>query len=155
MPEGVWKAYIDFEIENVDGSGNYARVRALYERLLEITQHVKVWISYAQFEHEQAKDSKKSRAIFTRAYAHFKDIEPDLKEERVMILENWLEMEISVSANSTETQSVRAKLPKRVKKRRETSDGWEEYYDYIFPDDQAETKNIKILQMAHQWKEKA
>ena len=36
-------------------------------------------------------------------------------------------------------------MPKRVKKRREIGDGWEEYYDYIFPDDEAETKNIKIL----------
>ena len=144
MPEGVWKAFIDFEIENVN-DGNYKRVRDLYERLLEITQHVKVWISYAQFEYEQAKDAAKSRGIYDKAYTNFKETEPDLKEERVMILENWLEMEVKTSPKSTETQHVRGKLPKRVKKRREISDGWEEYYDYIFPDDQAETKNIKIL----------
>ena len=55
MPEGVWKAYIDFEIENVQKGStnkNYQNVRKLYDRLLQITQHVKVWISYAQFEQE-------------------------------------------------------------------------------------------------------
>lgn len=42
----LWKAYIDFELEE----GEEERTRALYERLLERTQHVKVWISFAQFE---------------------------------------------------------------------------------------------------------
>jgi len=39
-------------------------------------------------------------------------------------------------------------MPKRVKKRRKVEaedEGFEEFYDYIFPDDQAESKNIKIL----------
>lgn len=38
MPEVVWKAYIDFEIEQEQ----FDRARQLYERLLERTQHVKV-----------------------------------------------------------------------------------------------------------------
>jgi crooked neck len=42
----LWKAYIDFEISE----NQVAFVRALYERLLERTSHVKVWISFAQFE---------------------------------------------------------------------------------------------------------
>jgi crooked neck len=46
MPELLWKAYIDFEEEE----GEYDRTRDLYERLLEKTGHVKVWISYAHFE---------------------------------------------------------------------------------------------------------
>lgn len=40
MPEVIWKAYIDFEIEQAD----YDRARQIYERLLERTQHVKVSI---------------------------------------------------------------------------------------------------------------
>lgn len=40
------QAYIDFEISE----GEYDRTRQLYERLLERTKHIKVWISYAQFE---------------------------------------------------------------------------------------------------------
>lgn len=46
MPETLWKAYIDFEIEQEETEN----VRTLYERLLERTKHVKVWISFAQFE---------------------------------------------------------------------------------------------------------
>ena len=46
MPEVLWKAYIDFEI----AEGENENVRQLYSRLLERTNHVKVWISYAQFE---------------------------------------------------------------------------------------------------------
>lgn len=43
MPETIWKSYIDMEIEIKD----YERVRNIYQRLLEKTKHVKVWISYA------------------------------------------------------------------------------------------------------------
>ena len=32
--------------------------------------------------------------------------------------------------------------------------GWEEYYDYIFPDDESAKPNLKLLAMAKQWKEK-
>lgn len=46
MPELLWKAYIDFEI----AQGERERARALYERLLERTKHVKVWMSFAKFE---------------------------------------------------------------------------------------------------------
>ena len=40
------QAYIDFEI----AEGEFERTRALYERLLDRTKHLKVWISYAKFE---------------------------------------------------------------------------------------------------------
>ena len=45
MPETVWKSFIDFEIE----SDNHDAVVDLYERLLEKSSHVKVWISYATY----------------------------------------------------------------------------------------------------------
>lgn len=48
MPEVLWKAYIDFEIEE----GERATARSLYERLIALSGHVKVWISYALFEAE-------------------------------------------------------------------------------------------------------
>jgi len=78
-------------------------------------------------------------------------------------------------------EQVRSKLPIKVKKRKpinlaeqgslaaakegvvvdEGEDvvmtGWEEYYDYVFPDDQATGKgksarNMKLLEMARKWK---
>ena len=38
MPESLWKAFIDFEIEQEE----YDRARKLYTKLLKRTQHVKV-----------------------------------------------------------------------------------------------------------------
>lgn len=38
MPEALWKAYIDFEVEQEE----LERTRLLYRRLLQRTQHVKV-----------------------------------------------------------------------------------------------------------------
>lgn len=92
MPELVWKAYIDFE----EYEGEYDKVRQLYERLLQKTDHVKVWINYARFEinvpegdeeeeeeeeerpvSEEAK--RRARKIFERAHKVYK--EKDLKEE--------------------------------------------------------------------------
>lgn len=40
------QAFIDFET----AEGEFERARALYERLLDRTKHLKVWISYAEFE---------------------------------------------------------------------------------------------------------
>jgi crooked neck len=48
MPELLWKAYIDFEVEE----GERDSARKLYERLVGTSGHVKVWISYALFEAE-------------------------------------------------------------------------------------------------------
>lgn len=90
MPELLWKAYIDFE----EYEGEYDRTRKLYERLLEKTDHVKVWINYARFEinipendegdeeedtpvSEEAKS--RARGIFERAHKVMKD--KDLKED--------------------------------------------------------------------------
>jgi crooked neck len=89
MPELLWKAYIDFEFDE----GERERTRALYERLLEKTGHVKVWVAYALFEvakmsdNEEAEeatdndsgDSGKARAVFERGYKDLKN--KGLKEE--------------------------------------------------------------------------
>ena len=48
MPKLLWKAYINFEIEE----GERETARSLYERLISLSGHVKVWISYALFEAE-------------------------------------------------------------------------------------------------------
>ena len=163
MPENVWKSYIDLEIALQE----FDKVRELYRRLLSKTKHVKVWISFGKFEHENANNAVKSRALFEEAYLHFKNNEPELKEERLLVLENWLKLEQSPFGSSELLEAVQAKLPKRIKKRRKTQvvneqtgqevtqeeAGWEEYYDYLFPDDQqAQKKSLKILELAHKWK---
>lgn len=153
MPEVLWKAYIDFEI-NLE---EYDRTRELYERLLKRTQHVKVWLSFAQFETSTAvEDSiEQARNVYERADKSLRNAEE--KEERVMLLEAWKEFEDEHGDDSAQ-EKIKKKMPRRVKKRRkvQTDDGsdagWEEYYDYIFPDDEANMPNFKLLQMARNWK---
>jgi crooked neck len=183
MPEVLWKAYIDFETSE----GERERTRALYERLLERTKHVKVWMSYARFEatpivvveddadeaaiaaataaaeddeHERlATRQSVSRAVYERALEELKESSPDAKEERVMLLEAWKSFEDSLPSEYSRAADVKAKMPKRVKRKRAVTDdsghevGQEEFYDYVFPDDaSAKTPALKILEAAYAWK---
>ena len=159
MPELVWKAYIDFEEE----SGEFERTRALFERLLQKTDHVKVWISYAHFEinadetevegEETVSEEAKTRArkVFKRAYRSLK--EKDLKEERVVLLNAWKSFE-STHGSAEDLKKVEDQMPKRVKKRRKLDDdSYEEYMDYLFPaDEQVNAGMLKLMQAAQDWK---
>jgi len=193
MPESLWKAYIDFEI----AEGSRKNARALYERLLEKTQHIKVWLSYAKFEStalrilaaeqegedaeqlekqdiEEIDDSKNSpqtqrdrvvaaRDVYSRGFTSFRKLQVESKEEAVMLLEAWRKFEkhwyTAGFGSSDAVESVEKKMPRRVKRKRpivledgtETG-GMEEYYDYIFPDEQAAAPNLKILEAAYKWK---
>lgn len=153
MPEMLWKQYIDFEI-SLD---EHERTRDLFERLLERTKHVKVWISFAQFEADV--DSEESAINAAKVYeraCEFMSGSSEVKEERVMLLESWLAHEKARGTESS-VEKIQAKMPKRVKKRKPVHGedgsemGWEEYYDYIFPEDQRQMPSLKILEMAHKW----
>ncbi|KAK0765327.1 hypothetical protein N5P37_001253 [Trichoderma harzianum] len=172
MPELLWKAYIDFEEEE----GEYERTRDLYERLLEKTDHVKVWISYAHFEinipeddeadeeqeeEQPVSDEAKARArkVFERAHKSMRD--KDLKEERVSLLNAWLSFE-RTHGSDADVDAVQKQMPRRVKRRRrvqdesggDNEDVYEEYFDYVFPaDDQQAKKLSNIMAVAQKWKQ--
>ncbi|KPM38133.1 Pre-mRNA-splicing factor clf1 [Neonectria ditissima] len=164
MPELLWKAYIDFEEEE----GEYERTRELYERLLEKTDHVKVWISYAHFEinipeddedegaeeEQPVSDEAKARArkVFGRAHKNMRD--RDLKEERVSLLNAWLSFE-RTHGSEEDVESVQKQMPRKTKRRRQLDDdSWEEYVDYIFPaDDQQATNLSNVMALAQKWKQ--
>ncbi|KAI9100503.1 hypothetical protein DFS34DRAFT_713059 [Phlyctochytrium arcticum] len=162
MPEILWKGYIDFEVDEEE----WQNARDVYERLLERTKHVKVWISYANFE-VTAEDNgglegrvAAARKIYDRSYNLLRKRGEDSKEERVVLLESWLAFERK-HGDADSVANVEGKMPRAVKKRRRVVDefsgeetGWEEYYDYIFPDDDAERPNFKLLAVAHEWKQK-
>ena len=163
MPELLWKAYIDFEEEEAE----YERTRALYERLLAKTDHVKVWISYAHFEinvpdpgqeeeqeeNEEVSEAAKTRArrIFTRASASLK--QKSLGEDRVALLNAWRSFE-ATHGSKEDVEAVEKQMPRRVKKRRKLEDGsFEEYLDYVFPTDDVQAAKLSgLLQRAHEWK---
>eukprot|EP01116_Phalansterium_solitarium_P018968 TRINITY_DN5171_c0_g1_i1.p1 TRINITY_DN5171_c0_g1~~TRINITY_DN5171_c0_g1_i1.p1 ORF type:complete len:677 (+),score=289.84 TRINITY_DN5171_c0_g1_i1:159-2189(+) len=149
MPELLWKTYIDFEIEQEE----HGRARELYRRLLERTKHVKVWISFAQFEASIGL-VKAAREIYAKAFTALKDDEK--KEDRVMLVESWKEFAQQVG-DPAYIAEVEKRTPRRVIKKRRiiledgTEGGWEEYYDYIFPGED-QSANLKILERAKQWK---
>lgn len=158
MPEILWKAFIDFEV----GEEEWTNARSLYRKLLQRTAHVKVWISWAHFEASVPQEGQAvmARDVFKKGCQAMK--EQGLKEERVILLEAWKEFEQAQGSAET-LKHVQDLMPKMVKKRRqvESSDGavagssqWEEYYDYIFPDDQTEKPSFKLLSKAHEWKAK-
>ena len=67
-----------------------------------------------------------------------------------MLLDKWL------AVDSKCKKEISAMMPKRVKRRKgEDDEGWEEYYDYVFPDEaqESQSKGAKILEMAHKWKQ--
>ncbi|KAI5609422.1 crooked neck-like protein 1, partial [Silurus asotus] len=153
MPEVLWKSYIDFEIEQEE----YENTRGLYKRLLQRTQHVKVWKSYAQFELSMEGEERlqRCRQVYEEANRGLRTCEE--KEERLMLLEAWMNFEQEFGT-SADKDRVKKLMPKQVKKRRKltaedgTDAGWEEYYDYIFPEDAANQPNLKLLSMAKMWK---
>lgn len=129
----VWKAYIDFEKEQ----GDYEVVVGLYKRLLESTNHVKVWISYAQYCAEVGQ-AEEARAIFSRANEKLLGEDP---LARVVLLESWQEFEKSLGDKGLD---ISKKMPKLVKKRKrnEDDDDYEEYYEYVFPKSDSETSGL-------------
>ncbi|KAG8583775.1 hypothetical protein GDO81_008541 [Engystomops pustulosus] len=139
--------------------GDTERARAVYE--LAIGQPrldmPEVWISFAQFELSAGSEDTlaKCRQIYEEANKTLRNCEE--KEERLMLLESWRSFEHELGSESAQ-QRVAKLMPERVKKRRKlqaedgSDAGWEEYYDYIFPEDAANQPNLKLLAMAKLWK---
>ena len=51
MPEVLWKTFIDFEID----LSELENARDLYRRLLDRTNHPKVWLAFSKFEEDQLR----------------------------------------------------------------------------------------------------
>ncbi|GJE86973.1 TPR-like protein [Phanerochaete sordida] len=168
MPELLWKAYIDFETEE----GEREKARSLYERLLNLSGHVKVWISYALFEatplpisraereelDEETEDIpmvegdiETARQVFDRAYKDLKS--KGFKAERVALLESWKAFE-ETNGEPDDVDKVQKMFPIVSKKRRVDETGQVvEDWDMVFADDERESNpaTFKFLQFAHQW----
>ena len=149
MPEVVWKSFIDFEMQE----NNFDAAKDLYERLLQRTSHVKVWVSYGRFAGSQfGHDS--ARKVFERAE---KALREQTKEERCVLIESWYNYEV-LHGDSEWIAKVKKMLPQKVRKRRKIinedgSDGaWEEYNDYVFETDEESRPHLKLLEKARLWK---
>uniref|UniRef100_A0A915KUN6 Crooked neck protein n=1 Tax=Romanomermis culicivorax TaxID=13658 RepID=A0A915KUN6_ROMCU len=156
----LFRSYIDLELQLRE----FDRCRKLYEKFLEFnpencTTWVKVWLSYAKFEMstDEGNSVEKARSVYRLANKSLSASE--IKEERLLLLEAWKEFEAENGDDSSKAE-VDNEMPKKIKKRRkiETEDGtdagWEEYYDYIFPSDEKNQTNLRLLNIAKKWKEK-
>ncbi|KAL0959826.1 hypothetical protein HGRIS_011504 [Hohenbuehelia grisea] len=172
MPEVLWKSYIDFETEE----GEREAARTLYERLIALSGHVKVWIAYGLFEAEPIPiprdqreeedeededaevkmvpgDAELARQVFERGYKDLKS--KGLKSERVALLDVWKEME-RTHGTPEDVAKVERMMPIVSKRRhvdQETGQTVEDW-DLVFADDEREANptSFKFLQMAHAWK---
>ena len=115
---------------------------------------IQVWTSFARFEAD-GEGADAAAAVYREGEDYFRDISG--KEERAMLLESWQQME-EATGDEARVEEVKKRMPTRIKKKRplEADDGtpmgWEEYYDYIFPEEQAKAPSLKILEMAQKWK---
>ncbi|KAJ7219422.1 pre-mRNA-splicing factor CLF1 [Mycena pura] len=171
MPELLWKAYIDFEIEE----GERETARGLYERLIQLSGHVKVWISYALFEAEPIPvpralredededeneevrvvegDAGLARQVFERGYKDMKN--KGLKNERVALLEVWKTFEES-HGSADDVAKVQGMMPIVSKRRHVDAETGQtvEDWDMVFADDERESNptTFMFLRNAHAWK---
>ncbi|KAM9095554.1 LOW QUALITY PROTEIN: crooked neck-like protein 1 [Sarcophilus harrisii] len=154
-PEVLWKAYIDFKTEQEESE----KTRSLYRRLLQRTQHVKVWLGFAQFELSEGKEESLTccRQIYEEANKRRKNNKE--QEQRFLLLQSWKNFEHEFG---TESQKARVDqlLAQRARKRRKVqaedgSDaGWEECSHYIFPEEEENQPHLKLLAEAKLWKKR-
>ncbi|KAF8954765.1 hypothetical protein BDZ97DRAFT_1927792 [Flammula alnicola] len=173
MPELLWKAYVDFEVEE----GERETARSLYERLIALSGHVKVWISYALFEaeptplpraerdeeeEEEEEEERKmvpgdpilARQVFERGYKDLKS--KGLKHERIALLHIWKTFEEN-HGSPEDVKKVEGMMPIQARVRhvdQETGQMVEDW-DFVFADDERESNptSFKFMQMAHAWKQ--
>lgn len=100
---------------------------------------------------------ERARGVYDRGFKAIRELQPDAKEEAVMLLEAWRDFERGTERS--QVSEVEAKMPRRVKRKRPIvledgtrPGGMEEFYDYIFPDEAAAAPNLKILEAAYRWK---
>ncbi|SBT75408.1 pre-mRNA-splicing factor CLF1, putative [Plasmodium ovale] len=151
LPELIWKNYIDMEINLQE----YDKAKQLYERLLNITQHYKVYRSYAEFQYIYFDDIEKCREILESGIDFCKKSEQS--NERCILLNFLLEIEKDYGDKEMIEKTIK-RMPKKVKKRRiikkDDDEIVEEFITYVFPDDGNHSQNMKIFQKAMEWKKK-
>ncbi|KAF0893165.1 hypothetical protein E2562_023192 [Oryza meyeriana var. granulata] len=174
-PELLWKEYLNFEKDE----NELGRTRELYERLLDKTKHLKVWISYADFEAsaglrnedtgcEKSKNAiknqdslmervQRSRAVFERAFDYFSNSAPELQEEMSILLKEWLGKEISFGGIG-DVSLVQSKTLRKVMRKRpipteeHCSRRFDELADGMVADEVGMTP--KIMKAAYEWKKR-
>lgn len=155
VPEAIWKSYIDMEMR----ADETDRARALYERLLEVSPNNAVWQSYAGLVKD---DAEAAREVYARAHRGLKERMLDAPKDAgaraslAELVEDWVAWERE-NGDRAGLERVEGLVPTRVKRKRPTTDaadeaGWEEYVEFVFPDERVKKPQLKILDFARSWK---
>jgi len=155
----VWTAMCQFEY-TVGGKGSkktrYIRTTACFREAAENMR-----TQYKQTKNDAAGMKAKEEVSEEDIFAADQMIKVAL-ENRLTILDSWKSFEDEHGDTESDAfYDLKKHLPKRVKKRRKVqineageSGGWEEYWDYIFPEEEEQKSSWKLLQLARAWKEK-
>ena len=153
QPEVLWKAYIDFEISQ----GESANAIKLFERLLDFSDHIKVYATYAKYLVTLGAIDD-ARAVYARGFQAAADAQNT--PHRLAGLRAWHAFEQEHGSDEDQAKVV-ALLPRRVKRRRRVVDaqgrdmGWEEYYDYVWKEEDVRkdkaAANLAFLEKARAW----
>uniref|UniRef100_A0A8C5J823 Crooked neck pre-mRNA splicing factor 1 n=1 Tax=Junco hyemalis TaxID=40217 RepID=A0A8C5J823_JUNHY len=138
----LFKGYIELELQLRE----FDRCRKLYEKFLEFApENCTSWIKFAELE-TILGDIDRARAIYELAIG-----QPRLDMPEVL-WKSYIDFEIE-QEEFEKTRNLYRRLLQRTQHVKVSSDaGWEEYYDYIFPEDTANQPNLKLLAMAKLWK---
>lgn len=179
MPELLWKSFIDFEVSENEVErvrilydrllqrASHVKVWISYGKF-EANEAIELASAVASVSSdENGKVIDRSdlqlalsamRSVYQKGYDALK--EQGLKEERLLLLESWRDAELALEGKGSggDSASIELKMPRKVKMRKMSTAedgselGWEEYYDYIFPDDEKKVGSLKILEKALAWK---
>lgn len=140
-------AQFELSVPEEDAGDSIVRARAVFEN------------AYKTMKQKELKEEVSSIAFTLHLLAFCQHLFIVVWLQRVILLESWKDFEENHGTAET-LEMVKSKMPRTVKrsKKRKTEGGegednvvYEEYYDYIFPDDETQKPNLKLLQMAHAW----
>ncbi|EAN32759.1 Suppressor of forked protein (Suf) family protein [Theileria parva strain Muguga] len=138
-PEAIWNKYI-----SIEKNYSYSNVIALYKKLLQKTQHIKIYKEYSKYEYENG-NNENGREVIEEGINLYKDS----SVERSKLLYHLVDMEKKYGNEQT-VQNAKKRLPKKILRKRKLENDQEvDDIIYVFPDDKT---NTKILENALKWK---
>ncbi|KAE9392590.1 TPR-like protein [Gymnopus androsaceus JB14] len=141
MPELLWKAYIDFEIEE----GERDTARSLYRaaHLSQRTRQKPIALPRAMREEEEEEDEEAEQRMVAGDPDRARQV---FDHERVALLEVWKTFE--------ETHGTSTTPPNKKRHVDQETGQMVEDWELVFEDDERENNptTFKFLQMAHAWK---
>lgn len=105
---------------------------------IKLDVFLQVWISYAKFEHSIDEEGNvvKAREVYQKGN---KELKEEDKQMRLMLLQSWKDFEKEFGSPES-LEKVEKLMPQKLTKRQQITENgqtaWQEYVDYLFPEDE-------------------